>query len=118
MASLVFGLLGGFVDSLLTYGGFKWLNVHRASDGAWILDFGSFTNLVTGAAAGFVSFGFNFGQQGLDTPFNLGTSVWSFVVGLGGAEFLRTWRERAKLQRANKNLLDSVENLLPPGPSE
>ena len=85
VASLVFGIIGGFFDSLLTYNGLKGFYLRRGADGAWVWEFGSLVNLLTGAAAGGLSFAFNFAEKGLDGPFVLGATAASFVAGLEGA---------------------------------
>jgi hypothetical protein len=102
--SIAVGAVGGFFDGLYSQGGVSWISPWRNETGRTIYDLGTIGHVLTGAAAGFISYGLNFAGAGFSAPPQLGPSVASFVAGVGGSEFLRRMRDDRQLREAAQSL--------------
>jgi hypothetical protein len=110
LVSIVAGAIGGLFDGLLSQG-FAGPPGHRSYDGRIIME-----RIVMGAAAGVTVYGLNNGT--FDAAAQLGTSIFSFVTGLAGSDYIRRlWDDRQlreasrSLNRGTADLFETIEEM-------
>jgi hypothetical protein len=108
VVSIVVGAIGGFFDGLYSQGGVTGIAARRDEVGRTVYDLGTIGHVLTGGAAGFISYALNFAGAGFGVQIQVGPTAASLLAGIGGSEFLRRMRDDRQLREATRSLSRGV----------